>query len=640
MKKTPDTPTILTVIKSAQPVTPQGQIEKFGDRRIGDFAISLGQIYFIKRGQDHKDGKLNELPTPLTDNFVALIVEEIIFDDGAQLETAFMIEGKHKTGSLLPQLTITTTQYMAMQWPLKHWGARAIVEADQATPRRLANAILKLSGDIPITTIHQYTGWRLFEQEWQFLSNSGALGAEGLNPEIRVDLGNGNMSRYSLPAPAEEPRQIAGAFFNLLTIAPTNKAVGVSLLCCAVRAVLGECLPIDFSLFFFGQTGSYKSESVALIQAFFGDFNARAFPANYTDTDSDLECKAHQAKDTVLVVDDFSPSVSQVETNKLHSKAERLFRGAGNQAGRGRRNADMTGKAAYYPRCLLVTTGEDLPKGASLLGRLLIIELKKGDVDLSYLTSLQHQARKGEFSACMAAFLKWLAPRMPDLKLNFPGTVRKYRTEARDSKEKFATSHSRAADIYTSLFAAVNLYIDFAYECKAINEIRATDLATDIDNTLKDAIRAQCDFQKQADEVERFISLLQACFSSGECHVGDYLNQGPPVQKDFLWGWRTPSQGADLAGYGQFIGWINQAKGDLYLVPETVQRFANAQNDPLLMQKTTLYKALMDRGLVEFSIEQKRKRYAPKRTVAGASKRVLVFRASIIETESDGDDEG
>jgi hypothetical protein len=373
MKKTPDTPTILTIVKAAKPVSAQGKTDKFGDRRVGDFAISLGQIYYMKFGREHKDGQVIELPASLTDNFVAVIVEEIIFDDGVKQETAFIVEGKQKTGPLLPPLTITTTQYTAMQWPLKHWGARAIVEADQATPRLLANAILKLSGDIPMTTIYQHTGWRLFDQQWQYLSGSGAIGAEGLNPEVRVELGDGNMSRYSFPAPIEEPRQIARALLDLLTVAPTNMAVGVSLLCCAVRAVLGECLPNDFALFFAGQTGSQKSECAALAQACFGDFNARTFAANFTDTESDLECKAFQAKDAVLVVDDFAPSVSQVETNKLHAKAERLFRGAGNQAGRGLRNADMTGKAAYYPRCLLMTTGEDLPKGASLLGRLLIV---------------------------------------------------------------------------------------------------------------------------------------------------------------------------------------------------------------------------------------------------------------------------
>lgn len=199
MKKPPDNP-ILTVIKGAQPVTHKGDIDKFADRRVGDFVISLGQIFFMRRGRDHKDGQVIELPTPLTDNFIALIAEQIILDDGIKQETAFVLEGKQKTGQLLPTLTIPATQYIAMQWPLKHWGARAIVEADQATPRRLANGILKLSGDIPITTVYQHTGWRLLNKQWYYLSNNGAIGAEGLNTEIRVELGEGHLQRYA-PSP-------------------------------------------------------------------------------------------------------------------------------------------------------------------------------------------------------------------------------------------------------------------------------------------------------------------------------------------------------------------------------------------------------------------------------------------------------
>lgn len=171
-----------------------------------------------------------------------------------------------------------------------------------------------------------------------------------------------------------------------------------------IRAVLGECLPTDFALFLAGQSGAQKSECAALAQACFGDFNARTFPANFNDTESDLEHKSHQCKDAVFVVDDFAPSVSQVETNKLHAKAERLFRGAGNQSGRGRCNTDMSSKAAYFPRGMLIATGEDLPKSASLLSRLLIIELKRGDINLSFLSALQDQARKGELAAIMAAF--------------------------------------------------------------------------------------------------------------------------------------------------------------------------------------------------------------------------------------------
>jgi len=639
MKKITDNP-ILTVVKAAQPVTDKGQVDKFAERRVGDFVISHGQIYFMRRGRDHKDGQVIELPTALTDNFVALIAEQIILDDGIKQETAFVLEGKQKTGQLLPTLTIPATQYIIIQWALKHWGARAIIEPDQASARRLAVGILKLSVDIPITTVYQHTGWREINKQWYYLSGSGAIGKDGLNTEIRVELGECHLQRYALPAPVEDQRQVA-TLFSLLHIAPNNPAVGVTLFCCVIRAAVSECLPSDFATLLAGQSGAQKSECGALVLAFFGDFNARTFPANFSDTESDLEHKAHQCKDAVFVVDDFVPSTSQVETNKLHAKAERLFRGAGNQSGRGRCNTDMSSKAAYFPRGLIVATGEDLPKGASLLSRLLVIELKRGDVDLSALSGLQVLARRGELAAIMAAFLKWLAPRMPELKRTFPDKVRDIRHDA--LQEKFASSHPRAPDIYASLFAAANVFIDFAQEAGAITNLAAEEHANNIDNALKAAIQAQSQYQKQSDEVERFIALLRACFSAGECHVGDHLNQGPPQLHPFVWGWRAPSQDADISGCGQRIGWINQPKSELWLEPEAtfkaIQRFASSQNEPMLMQKSTLCKRLLERGILATHEDDKksgRKRPDTKRGVSGKQTRVLVFHTTLI-TEC-GDD--
>jgi len=49
----------------------------------------------------------------------------------------------------------------------------------------------------------------------------------------------------------------------------------------------------------------------------------------------------------------------------------------------------MMAKAAPYNRSMMLITAEDLPRGQSLLGRLLILELTRTDVDNAVLTQLQ-----------------------------------------------------------------------------------------------------------------------------------------------------------------------------------------------------------------------------------------------------------
>ncbi|MDO9047313.1 MAG: hypothetical protein Q7U66_06190 [Methylobacter sp.] len=643
---------------SNDPVDPAVPVDKWRDRREGDFYIDDGRMGFIRKNTDRKTGKSTEIMTPLTHNFVSVIKQQLILDDGLRQEVAFEIATKQRWRGELPTINIPASQYQAMAWPLKHYGGRAIIESDQASPRKLMTAILILSGDIPITTIYQHTGWRIIDGYYRYLTGSGTISATGLDDKIRVELGEGHMQNFALPPPDQNPADKAQLLFGLIHLAPKNTALGVSLFCAVTRAVLGECLAIDFSIYLVGQSGSQKSEAAALAQACFGEFDARSLPGNFNDTETVGEIKLHRAKDGVFVIDDRAPAANQAEESRQQTKSDRWFRGVGNQAGRGRCNADMTVKAAYFPRCMIVSTGEDLPKGASLLGRMLVIETKRGDVNLSALTGMQFLSRRGDHAAATANFIKWLAPRLVDLKKRFPDLVRDLRDQALSDPDKFAQSHPRAADIYASCYAAADIYMEYCCDINGISVIHATELMETIDTGLKSAIRAQHQYQKANDEVERFVALLRGCFASGECHVVSHLNQGPPISNAHTWGWRkaeskiviiqddtveernaTNFGRKDLAGRGQLIGWINEDKEQIWLEPEslfkTVQKFASAQNDPILMNKSTLWKRLLERGLLaEFDTDKNGvKRADVKRSVDSKRPRVLSFHIELITKE-------
>lgn len=220
------------------------------------------------------------------------------------------------------------------------------------------------------------TGWKYTDNRWRYLAGSGAIGANGLDTSVQVDLGSGHMAKYGLPEPPK-PEQLKAdiaTLDDLLNICPTRSEIGATLIACVSRAPLGECLLTDFAGFVQGQTGALKSSLTAIPLAFFGGFDSRSFPANFFDSDSDLEAKGHQVKDGIYCINDFKPAVNVVEATKLHGKTERFIRNTGNGAGRGRRNPDMTAKAAPFNRSLTIMTAEDIPKGQSILARLLVIE--------------------------------------------------------------------------------------------------------------------------------------------------------------------------------------------------------------------------------------------------------------------------
>jgi hypothetical protein len=73
----------------------------------------------------------------------------------------------------------------------------------------------------------------------------------------------------------------------------------------------------------------------------------------WLSTDNALETLTFFAKDAILVVDDFCPTGSQHDVQAMHRKADRLFRGQGNTAGRGRLSRDGTPWATRPPRGML-----------------------------------------------------------------------------------------------------------------------------------------------------------------------------------------------------------------------------------------------------------------------------------------------
>ena len=120
-------------------------------------------------------------------------------------------------------------------------------------------------------------------------------------------------------------------------------------------------------------------------------------------------------------------------------------------------------------------TGEDLPKGQSLLGRSLVIEISRADVDVKALTQLQKARDMGRLSGVMAAYLQWLAPRLDQLKKDFPAYVKQYRDSA--IRDGIASSHPRAPEIYANLVAGAEQFIDFMQDVGAISIEQANVLS-------------------------------------------------------------------------------------------------------------------------------------------------------------------
>ena len=364
-----------------------------------------------------KDGPTDVLLT----NFTATITAEITEDDGTETRfryaLAVQLNGKSYSCEIL------ATQLAGMSWVAEHLGATAIVMPGMTLKDHARAAIQLLSQHIVHRRVYTHLGWRKLGEGWCYLHAGGAIGAQGPLPEVTVRPGDA-LALYHLPAPpeGEAARAAIRASFRVLDVA--EDAVTIPSYAAVWRAALGHA---DFGAHLTGPTGQGKTELAALLQQHWGaGMDARHLPASWSSTGNALEGLAFQAKDAVLVVDDFCPTGAKADIARYHREADRLVRAQGNHSGRQRMRQDSTLRPVKPPRGLILSTGEDVPRGQSLRARLLILDVSPGTVQWDTLTACQGEAAAGLYTHALAGFVQWLAPRYGEVSAGVPAELRPY----------------------------------------------------------------------------------------------------------------------------------------------------------------------------------------------------------------------
>lgn len=530
--------------------------------------------------------------------FNATITEEIIKQDGATSERYYKVEGTLKTGGSLDSITLPVQEFETMGWIGSAWGAKAWYAAGAGTKDNIRAAITYLSDNIQTNYIFTHTGWTTVEGEWVFLTEAGAIAEDKAIGTYSVDLSDSNLSDYCLPEPPDE-FITADAFKKcllLLDLLPNH--ISYPLLSAVFRAPLGGVLPITFALFIAGATGTRKSEVSSIAQGFYGQaFNGKNLPANWASTANALEKLTFQTKDVVVVADDYLPGDNP---RQMNAKADRLIRAAGNQGGRQRMTADTSFRQEYYPRGLIICTGEDIPTGQSLTGRMLVLEIAEGDVNLDVLTQLQGYVRSGVFSNLMHMFLKWLAPQMGSLK----DYLSSHRADLRSQVVKTEQTHTRTPEIVADLIIGFQSLCSYGQFLGVLDSNQAEQMQDDCRLSLIEAANKQQSQQNDSDPCERFKELLMAAFVMGKVHL-ENISEGFPHNNAERWGWQLSHGTLDDTGVpkveyykqGAKIGWVDGQY--VYLNSEAAFKTAQdvgGNNRPITISLKTLRLRLAERG--------------------------------------------
>jgi len=553
------------------------------------YRVLDGQLCRMRHDRDGNE------TTQVLANFDARIFEEVAYDDGAEVVRAFKVRGRLANGTSLPDARVTASEFGGLNWVPSAWGARALVTAGQGAKDHLRAAIQVLSDPVS-RLVFRHTGWREHGGEWIYLFQGGGVGAGDITVELDPPL-----DRFVLPASVVDLREAVGWSIRILDAAPAS--VAIPLLAATYAAPLSFIINPDFALWLVGPTGSLKSELAALSQRHFGTFDRKTLPGSWTSTENALEARLFTVKDAIAVIDDYAPNADSRAQQELEKRAQRIIRGIGNRASRGRLRADLSQQPDRPPRGLVVCTGEDLPSGHSIQARLVIVEVDRERLNLSAVSDLQANGHR--FAHAMRGYIEWLQPMIAHLRKAAPERIGAIRRELHR-----IGSHLRQAEALSHLRFAFDLFLEFAQEVGAVDARRADELRDRARETLHAIGEEQGTTLKELEPAERFIAVLGTLLEQKRIRL---VERGTVPREDVI----------------EAIGWYDEEYA--YLLPDAARRrvatFMRESGEAWGHSTHALHKALVRKG---FAVAGFDGRPEVQVRVGDGRRRVLRIRLSVL----------
>lgn len=253
------------------------------------------------------------------------------------------------------------------------------------------------------------TGWLPDRDAFLLPGPHGAITADGYDQSITFDNHDAppRLRQYGdgvVPSPRTEE-----AIAAILACAPSHALV--PLLSQALAAPLSSLGIGDERtvVHMFGKTGNLKTSLVRVMLCMYGRFARKGRDGidGFSGTNNFLESTLHQARDLPVLIDDYK--VSLFARNDRHVVI-RLIQNYADGTARGRLNRNQRQQPVLAPRCLLITTGEDIWEAQqSSLARTLVVEIPDRQAWKADLARVQLLALEdGVLGSVGYEWIRWL----------------------------------------------------------------------------------------------------------------------------------------------------------------------------------------------------------------------------------------
>jgi|GEM_PF-3074977 len=569
-------------------------------------AVQLSSNLFVAGRRFYfKDG-FNPLPLSNAEIRIShYITEEIAPGEYRYL---YRMVGTLMDGTPLPPVDIPTEDLADLhRWTGRSgptW-ARVTLEPGLAVRDQVRACIQHYSQRIGTQAIQSYseTGWCHVEGEHVFRTHLAAIGKDGIRQDVQVQLG-ADFSRYTMAVipSRDQATSIGRKYLRLLDLGPAE--ILAPLLLTPARAVLGEFMRVDSLVYLYGLTGVFKTELSVLMMSHFGpSFTSRSIPLNFEGTSNSTQAATWRLKDVVTAVDDMAPDGSRNQVDTTFAKLGGLARTTGNGSGRTRSNADMTAKQTFFPRGVVIASGEDMPRGHSATARMQVIEVTAGAIDATVLSDCQEMASTGVFAQLTAAFIQYVAGNWEEVAKGVDALYKRAIEEARSYKFK----HRRTADAIAPQIVAAQVWFEYLRTIGSVTKPERDALIEWIRGGLFETGAAQDAVQAEANPAEIFVSNIRSVVVRGDAHLADRASNECPLYAA-RFGWKTETRVVRdhleqvSTPKGSLIGWVDIDANAVLLDPDSAyavaQDLGNRTGRTIPTTVNTLGKRLLDSKLI------------------------------------------
>lgn len=551
-------------------------------------------------------------------NFTARITKETRVIDGKSSETFLTIEGwaanpgNPKQPIRLQQTEVTGTEFGGMGWVMNSWGVRAVISPGNGIREDL-RMIIQTKSNPERVDIYRQIGWMEVDKKMVYLHAGGAISERGNDPTVTVRLAQ-ELQKFNLAS--FDPKKTKEAFYASLALVGTApKRISWPVWCGLYCPIFGA---VDFAIHITGRSGTFKSEFASLVQSHYGpEMDARHLPGSWSSTPNALEAQAYYAANAVFVVDDFVPCGTSWQIRAYQTGADKLIRGQGNQAGRARLTDTSGMQTTYYPRGMILSTGEDTPDGHSVRARMLIIEMTPGDIEPKNLSCAQKNREL--FPTAMADVIRTVAAG--------GWSIEKEAQKIRDKNIKIG--HTRTPPMLGRLIATGQTVLNMAMKKGFLTADKCSALIEEMTASVIEIGIDQARHLEATDPIEVFFGALRQALAGGQGHLRT-RSGGIPLSCTNL-GWTEERAHGAISTYkshGPCIGWIDWDEDDLFLEADTgfaiIKKVSGAE---IAITKMTMWKRLKDAGML-IRCDETRQRNTIRITAEGHQRSVISLAAA------------